>query len=132
MSTTMPPQRIAPTASCVNCRKVLDATWPFCPACGADNRDPALHPGKPTSHQHNFSFGTYCCLCGAGSGSIAGGSTELIVLSDDLGLRLFGISFIAVSVFVIVYSSNRLVHSSSQSRDAVYLLAMALLFIAWA
>lgn len=111
-------------ANCVACHSVLDASWSFCPFCGSDNRDPALHQGPVGNHTHDFRFGAHCVLCGAAGGgqpvlpqnptsqqrplppSSLGTGSGSIVLSDNLILRVFGVMFIAVALFtfaVIVY-----------------------------
>lgn len=48
---------------CVHCHKQVDASWQFCPFCGADNRPPESQPHVPV-HTHDFSKGYHCILCG--------------------------------------------------------------------
>lgn len=96
-------------AKCLGCHKVIDASWSFCPICGADNRDPALHRSSVGNHSHDFQLGPHCVLCGvAASGqqpiqpqnapSPLGSGSGSIVISDNLGLRLFGVAFIAITL----------------------------------
>ena len=56
------------SANCVGCRRAVDVSWSFCPSCGADNRDPALHQGSVDAHNHDLRFGAHCVLCGATGG----------------------------------------------------------------
>ena len=53
----------------MGCRRAVDASWSFCPFCGADNRDPALHQGPVGAHSHDFRFAAHCVLCGATGGA---------------------------------------------------------------
>ena len=53
-------------AFCINpaCRREIDAGFAFCPACGADNRPPAVQqPVRGCKHAHTPD-GPYCTNCG--------------------------------------------------------------------
>ena len=50
-------------ARCVSCHQQIDAQWPFCAYCGADNRPPEQRSPVP-AHAHDFSKGYHCIYCG--------------------------------------------------------------------
>jgi hypothetical protein len=91
-----------------------------------------MHQGKVAPHNHDFSYGPHCYLCGVTLGLPSNGAPDQIVVSDDRQFRVIGIAAMVVSLFVLG-NSIRLLGQRAPGVDphsAYYMLAFGFALLA--
>lgn len=100
------------------CRREIDESWAFCPACGTDNRPPeAQHPVP--DHQHEYVVNEPCCLlCGGVRGYVGSGRAQRVKATLALGLGLIFFAVFANFMCVLAFDTGIYVREIQQMYQA--------------